>query len=151
MNIGQVKGDGEPSCFSHVEDTSIPALQAWCHKITVSSRERSARNFLTHIKTFAGSVGNYVQGFADVTEEDRAVLREKWESTNGGLDDVPDFGFGGGWANSDPMDTMDPFADLYTLPGKTKAPKVDAYGEPVGVAPRLMKVCGANSATRHVN
>ena len=40
---GQVKGDGEPSCFSNVEDTGIPELQQWCHQLTIASRERAAR------------------------------------------------------------------------------------------------------------
>ena len=38
---GQVKGDGEPSTFSNVEDTGIPKLQKWCHQLTLSSRDRA--------------------------------------------------------------------------------------------------------------
>lgn len=77
---GQVKGDGDPACFSNSEDTGIPALQQWCHALTVSSRERSARSFLTHLKTFVKSIKTYVQGIGDVTAADRESLREKWES-----------------------------------------------------------------------
>jgi len=47
---GQMKG--EPICFSHANDTGIPALQGWCHTLIVSSRERATRSFLTHLKTF---------------------------------------------------------------------------------------------------
>src|SRR5271170_6191908 len=66
--IGQVRGDGDPSCFSNVKDTGIPDLQQWCHSLTVSSRERAARNFLSHLKTFATSIQTYVKGIGDVTE-----------------------------------------------------------------------------------
>lgn len=94
---------------------------------------------MTHVKTFAGSIKNYVQGIDEVTEEDKTILREKWESTDGGLDDQPDYGLGGSWADSDPLDPFG-MGNLYAMPGHAKPPKVDAYGEPVGVTPRLMKV-----------
>lgn len=56
---GQVKGDGDPSCFSNVEDTGIPSL-----------------------KTLANSVQVYVNGInGDVTVADRESLHKKWEST----------------------------------------------------------------------
>jgi hypothetical protein len=143
---GQVKGDGEPSCFSNAEDTGIPDLQKWCHQLTISSRERAARNFLAHLKTFATSVQSYVQGIGDVTAIDRELLREKWESGNVDRDEGSDNGYGA-WASSDPVDPFDAIlgglsgglgAELYSL--NKPAPKVDAYGQPVGVAPRLALV-----------
>ncbi|RDB22483.1 Nuclear GTPase SLIP-GC [Hypsizygus marmoreus] len=142
---GQIKGDGEPTCFSNARDTGIPDLQKWCHQLTVSSRERAARNFLAHLKTFATSVQSYVQGIGDVTAVDRETLREKWESGNldNGDDHRSESGGYGGWD-----DASDPFsailgglggglgAELYSLNKPT--PKVDPYGQPVGVAPRLL-------------
>lgn len=143
---GQVKGDGETACFSNAKDTGIPALQKWCHQLTVSSRERAARNFLAHIKTFATSVQSYVQGIGDVTVIDRESLREKWESGN--LDNREDGDVYGGWANSsepphDPLDELlggigQRIDQLYSLTEPT--PKVDEYGNPVGIAPRLALV-----------
>ncbi|THH33781.1 hypothetical protein EUX98_g424 [Antrodiella citrinella] len=142
MLRGQVKGDGEPACFSNIEDTGVPELQKWCHSLTVSSRERAARNFLTHLKTFANSVRTYVQGIGDVTVVDREIMREKWESS------MPD-------DHEDPFhDFMMPFdmsglnltgladqilggSSLYKM--AEHAPKVDRFGEPVGVTPRLIK------------
>jgi hypothetical protein len=92
---------------------------------------------LLHIKTFANQVQNYVQGFTDVTEHDRKVLREKWESSEAQNDD--EYGYMDGWGVS--SDPLDPFANiLYTLPKSTKPPKVDPYGEPIGVTPCLIKV-----------
>lgn len=140
----QVKGDGEASCFSNLEDTAVPSLQEWCHQLTVSSRERAARNFLSHLKTFANSVRAYVQGIGDVTVADRTLLREKWESSPQEDEDEMDIGYGG-WAGSDPFD-LPGFAnlaggldsDLYSM--NKAAPKVDQYGEPVGVTPLLTKV-----------
>ena len=145
---GQVKGDGDPSCFSKVEDTGIPALQEWCHHLTVSSRERAARNFLMHLKTFTNSVRTYVQGIGDVTAADREALRAKWESDLGDEEDAPDMGYGMNFLDDDD----DPFGinnlamlanpgmrgGLYTM--NKKAPKVDRYGELVGITPLLSKV-----------
>lgn len=148
--LGQINGDGEPACFSNVKDTGIPALQQWCHKLTVSSRERAARNFLTHLKTFSASVQSYVAGIGDVTVADREELRSKWESSGlGQEDDDPAGGFEG-WGEADNNDDDDPFAELLGLDGglgaglftaKKKAPKVDQYGHPVGITPYLCLVC----------
>jgi len=80
IHSGQVKGDGRPSCFSNIQDTGIPDLQRWCHELTIASRERSARSFLTQIQLFCQTVKNYVQGIGDVTLNDREALRAKWES-----------------------------------------------------------------------
>lgn len=145
---GQVKGDGDPTCFSNVKDTGIPELQQWCHELTVSSRERAARNFLSHLKTFAASVRTYVEGVGDVTVTDREALRAKWESSeHDGADDQGQMG----WDEGTPDSDEDPFeailgglggglgnAGLYRM--NKPAPKVDAYGNRVGVTPRLVAV-----------
>lgn len=144
---GQAKGDGDPSCFTKTEDTGVPALQEWCHHLTVSSRERAARNFLTHLKTFANSVKTYVEGVGDVTAADRESLRAKWESNLADMMDVDEpMAYDGGWPGSD-----DPFsieglamladprarAGLYAV---DKKPKINSGGDLVGVTPRLIKV-----------
>lgn len=139
----QVQGDGDSSCFSNLDDTCIPALQEWCHALTVSSRERAARNFLTQLKTFGNSVKTYVQGIGEITGEDRALLREKWESTEMQEDDNGPV-YGGGWAisdaGSDTFDILTGLAGHDLLSMNKPAPKVDAYGEPIGVTPQLTKV-----------
>ncbi|KAK0191014.1 hypothetical protein F5146DRAFT_1196144 [Armillaria mellea] len=126
----QVEGDGEPTCFSNIDDTGIPALQEWCHALTLSSRERSARSFLAHLQTFSMSIQTYVNGISSVTATDREVLRSKWESTDEELDQDDRF----------QLDDDDPYAailggGLYSM--KETAPKVDVYGEAVGITPRL--------------
>lgn len=132
---GQVKGDGEPSCFSNITDTGIPDLQQWCHKLTISSRERAARTFMTHLKAFAQSVQSYVQGIGNVTTIDRETLREKWESR--GFDEPGQY-----TATEDPLDAIlgglgaGIGVGLYTM-NKPAPPKVDPYGQPTGVTPRL--------------
>ncbi|PBL02484.1 hypothetical protein ARMGADRAFT_1005847 [Armillaria gallica] len=128
----QVEGDGEPACFSNIDDTGIPALQEWCHALTLSSRERSARTFLAHLQTFSVSIQTYVNGISGVTATDREALRSKWESTDEELDQDDQF----------QLDDDDPYAailggGLYSM--KETAPKVDAYGEAVGITPRLVK------------
>ena len=133
----------------------MPALQKWCHHLTVASRERAARHFLNQLTTFCKNVLGFLQGIGEVTEADRAAMREKWESTMGteGYADEDDkdpyaYTFDAGWASSDPFDqpTLDDFikhgpAARSGLVSLTKETKVDRYGEPVGVAPRLVKVC----------
>jgi hypothetical protein len=143
---GQVKGDGESSCFSNVQDTGIPDLRQWCHQLTISSRERTAKNFLAHLKTFATSVQSYVQGIGDVTAADRGALREKWESS--GLHNADNGESESEWKMADlGGDSFEAIlgrlggglgAELYALNQPT--PKVDPYGQPVGVAPRLALV-----------
>ncbi|KAF8974240.1 hypothetical protein BDZ97DRAFT_1945601 [Flammula alnicola] len=132
---GQVNGDGGASCFSNVEDTGIPELQKWCHQLTISSRERAARTFMMHIKAFAQSIQSYVQGIGDVTAVDREALREKWESQ--GFDQGEEYGA----ASEDPLDAIlgglgaGLGAGLYTM--NKPVAKVDVYGQPTGVTPRL--------------
>lgn len=140
---GQIKGDGDPTCFSNAKDTGIPSLQQWCHQLTIASRESSARNFLAHIKTFATSVQSYVQGIGDVTVMDREDLRQKWQSE--GFDD-----------DSESESDDDQYGDLLRLHDhdplygvlgrgallkKPKPPaKLDSQGNLVGIAPRLALV-----------
>ncbi|KAK0486897.1 hypothetical protein EDD18DRAFT_1192269 [Armillaria luteobubalina] len=128
----QVEGDGEPTCFSNIDDTGIPALQEWCHALTLSSRERIAQSFLAHLQTFSVSIHTYVNGISGVTATDREALRSKWESTDEELDQDDQF----------QLNDDDPYAailggGLYSM--KETAPKVDAYGEAVGITPRLVK------------
>ncbi|CAE6530132.1 unnamed protein product [Rhizoctonia solani] len=77
----QVKGDGGPSCFTNPEDTEVPALQEWCHQLTLSSRERSARTLLHSLTTFLRSIKSYVDKMEGVNVADRQVLAKLWEST----------------------------------------------------------------------
>ncbi|KAI0049607.1 hypothetical protein FA95DRAFT_1556704 [Auriscalpium vulgare] len=150
---GQVRGDGEPTCFSNVKDTGIPALQEWCHTLTISSRERAARNFHEHLKTFANSVKQYIEVARDVTEADRATLKGKWESgyiedhddeddpmdDEDDDDDIPGYAYGKDIFNMDMLrGIINTGKGLYGMP-PSRAPKVDAYGEPVGITPRLVK------------
>lgn len=91
----------------------------------------------------------YVDGIGDVTAADRETLREKWESDPADDDeddpDDPMAAFGSGWASSDDGFDMpslgafaDPLAGLYTM--NNKEPKVDKFGEPVGITHRLCRV-----------
>jgi hypothetical protein len=151
---GQVKGDGDPSCFSNVEDTGIPSLRQWCHQLTISSRSRAAKQFHTHLKTFANSVRVYVDGIGDVTIADCESLREKWESIpqgGEGMYDSDSDDEGMPYWRSSP-DFLSPYPiqsyqDLMSrelvharLYGQSSL-KMDAHGEPIGVTPRLVKVC----------
>lgn len=137
--VGQVKGDGEPTCFTNAEDTGVPALQEWCHKLTFTSRARVARNFMTQFKAFLTSIGSYVQGIGEVTAVDRESLRAKWES--GAQSDDEDDVYGHALMDSDYSSDLDGIlggGGLYSLKRSTQ--KVDAYGQPVGITPRLKTV-----------
>ncbi|TFK83640.1 hypothetical protein K466DRAFT_528541 [Polyporus arcularius HHB13444] len=129
---GQVKGDGDPTCFTKVDDTGVPALQEWCHQLTISSRSRAARNFLTHLNTFAKNVRVFLQGVGEVTEADRLAMKDQWESYAPDEDDR--FGIAssdGAWPEYEDYGQE----KLYTMPQT----KVGPDGEPIGVAPRLRK------------
>lgn len=88
----------------------------------------------------------YVRGTGEVTAADREALREKWESSVlDDDDDEDDLMFNARWASSDPFDLamLDALAhprraELYMM--QKEPPKVDRYGELVGITPRLIKV-----------
>lgn len=136
-SLGQVRGDGEPTCFSNVKDTGIPDLQKWCHQLTFSSRERAATTFLTQIRTFVQSIETYVKGIGDITAVDREALREKWESR--GLDEQP---------RDRTQDEENPLAavlgglgaDLGVDQYGKQIPKVNPNSQPTGVTARLCTV-----------
>ncbi|KAE9410407.1 hypothetical protein BT96DRAFT_931168 [Gymnopus androsaceus JB14] len=138
----QVKGDGEPTCFSDKASTGIPALQAWCHSLTIASRSRAVKNFYDTLKAFVTSINIFVSGIGGVTPEDRQALQEKWESQFGD-DNEDEYGA----RSSGIEDYADPFTtylngrigynDLIALQGNKS--KVDETGEPVGITPRLNK------------
>ncbi|TBU32140.1 hypothetical protein BD311DRAFT_775680 [Dichomitus squalens] len=132
---GQVKGDGDPTCFTRPEDTGVPALQQWCHQLTVSSRSRAARNFLNHLTTFAKTVRVFLQGVGEVTEADRLAMKEQWESDMLDPEDEDPYYDDDLMASSDDYRHLMQDMNLYTL----KQTKVDRNGEPVGVTPRLIE------------
>ncbi|KDQ17600.1 hypothetical protein BOTBODRAFT_29776 [Botryobasidium botryosum FD-172 SS1] len=76
----QVKGDGDPVCFSKVEDTGVPALREWCHTLTIQARENSARSFRSHMRVFAASIKSCLDNVGTISEMDRKALRERWET-----------------------------------------------------------------------
>ena len=76
----QVKGDGDPTCFSNTKDTGIPDLQEWCHKLTTASRDRAARSFRTQLLAFVTTMQSYIDNVGNVSDEDRAALRAKWQT-----------------------------------------------------------------------
>ncbi|OAX43900.1 hypothetical protein K503DRAFT_846915 [Rhizopogon vinicolor AM-OR11-026] len=143
---GQVKGDGDPSCFSNPEDTGIPALQKWCHQLTISGRSRAAKQFHTHLKMFANSVQVFVDGIGDVTGADREALRDKWESTPQGdqnlFDGYDDEVMPYRGSSEDPLFSRNfrglGLNGLFTM-NNSSSLKVDARGELIGVTPRLVK------------
>ena len=88
---------------------------------------------------------SYVQGIGDITAADRETLRQKWESSNlrhGDQESENEWGMAN--LGDDPFDAIlgglggGLGAELYAL--HKPAPKVDPYGQPVGVAPRLALV-----------
>ena len=92
---------------------------------------------MTRLKAFTVSIDSFVQGVGNVTAIDREALRAKWESR--GFDEPEQFD-----ANplEDPLDAIlrDNFGvGLYSM--NKPAPKVDSYGQPIGITPRLCTVC----------
>ncbi|KAG0709519.1 hypothetical protein DFH29DRAFT_869853 [Suillus ampliporus] len=144
--VGRVKRDGGPSCFSNVKDTGIPALQEWCHQLTIGNRSRAAKRFHTQLTTFANSVRVYVDGIGDMTIADREALREKWESIPQDVQDLSLDNNEDPSVYSDDLDLPDSDVDdgQDSDDGYNSFLKVDAHGEPIGVTPRLVKEFGAH-------
>lgn len=71
---------GEPLEFTSVDDTGIPALQEWCHALTLPVREEDARKAMSELDAFAVSLRTYVAGAPTVAEAERQSLRAEWES-----------------------------------------------------------------------
>jgi hypothetical protein len=122
-----------------VKDTGVPELQRRRHSLTVRSRKRAAHNFLNHLKTFATSVQNYVQGIGDVTEADREELRRKWESyATGAHDDQDASPFPAYLLVDDEDDDDDDDDEVSHI--RDRVVTVDEHGELIGVMSRLAKV-----------
>ncbi|KAF8310147.1 hypothetical protein DL93DRAFT_2062306 [Clavulina sp. PMI_390] len=146
----QVRGDGDPICFSNVKDTGIPALQEWCRALTVASRERSARIFLHSIKVFANSVRAYLRAGEGVTAEDRQVLRDLYETRL--ADPMGIYGDAEDDEEDDEEDDYDEFG--YPIPGAFDArPKMNGTPQNpkvVGITAQLATAFGevANDCVR---
>ncbi|KAJ3505751.1 hypothetical protein NMY22_g17470 [Coprinellus aureogranulatus] len=78
----QVQGDGEPVCFTNVDDTGIPALQDWCHELTRPFREEAALQYIWILTSLASSIRTYLENIEDNpgTAETRRDIRIKYES-----------------------------------------------------------------------
>ena len=120
-----MKGDGDPTCFSNLEETGVPELQKWCHTLTITSRERAARSFRTQLRAFATTVQSYIDNIGKVNDDDRAALREKWQSPqyneHVGIYDGDDDGYG---YNSDEDDE-----DYYGMGRRGRSSSEDPYDE----------------------
>ena len=138
-------GHGDPRVTKFVRLNSPPGSAAnsvlieWCQTLTVSSRQRAARTFLARLQTFITSGINYVQGIAEVKEEDCKALCNLWKSQ---LEEEEE---------DDETDAFDPFSWLRQdawnedmngtfCAKKSQTAKVNILGEPIGIIPRLTKV-----------
>lgn len=132
---GRIERDGDPSCFSNIADTGVPALQQWCRRLAIGNQHRAAKQYHLQLKIFANSVRAYTDGISDATVADSKALREKWESVEGGQGPA--------------LYDVGMKADHFDIPGlkgfksamnNTPRIKMDPYGEPTGITPRLVKV-----------
>ena len=73
-------GDSESACFATIDETGIPALQAWCHELTLLLHEKAALTLLTQLQAFVHSFSSFVEGTPGLTEEDAVALADAWES-----------------------------------------------------------------------
>ncbi|KAG2047441.1 hypothetical protein BDR06DRAFT_985189 [Suillus hirtellus] len=121
---GRIERDGDPSCFSNIADTGVPALQQWCHRLAIGNQHRAAKQYHLQLKIFANSVRAYTDGTSDATVADSKALREKWESVEGGQGPAL-------------------YDGLKSAMNNTPRIKMDPYGEPTGITPRLVKDFGA--------
>ncbi|KAF6763822.1 hypothetical protein DFP72DRAFT_484423 [Ephemerocybe angulata] len=80
---GQLQGDGEASCFSKLGDTGIPAVQKWCHDLTLGYRREAAEEFLTRLDDLTRNVKMYVEHMQNgyISGVNRNTVRSKWDSS----------------------------------------------------------------------
>ncbi|TEB25954.1 hypothetical protein FA13DRAFT_1668374, partial [Coprinellus micaceus] len=78
----QVVGDGEPVCFTDLEDTGIPALQRWCHDLTQPFREQAALRYLSRLGSLALRIRTWVENIdaRPDTAETRRQIRNKYQT-----------------------------------------------------------------------
>ncbi|KAG1886363.1 uncharacterized protein F5891DRAFT_1120509 [Suillus fuscotomentosus] len=135
---GRMELDEDPSCFSNIADTGVPALQKWCHRLAVGNQHRAAKQYHLQLKMFANSVRVYTDGISDAIVADSKALREKWESVEGGQGPILyDVGMKANHFDIPGLKGFNP-----TMNNSSRL-KVDPYGEPTGITPRLVKDFGA--------
>ncbi|KZS91727.1 hypothetical protein SISNIDRAFT_456317, partial [Sistotremastrum niveocremeum HHB9708] len=81
VRITKPSSDGEPTCFSKVDDTGIPALRKWCVDLTVIVRKPVARNFLGRERAFMDGAVAYMSDLEAVDAADRDMLQSMWQSS----------------------------------------------------------------------
>ncbi|KZT35089.1 hypothetical protein SISSUDRAFT_1051925 [Sistotremastrum suecicum HHB10207 ss-3] len=81
VRITKPSSDGEPTCFSNVDDTEIPALRTWCHGLTDIVREPVARSFLGRERAFMDGAVAYMSDLEAVDAADRDMLQSMWQSS----------------------------------------------------------------------
>ncbi|KAJ2929967.1 hypothetical protein H1R20_g7128, partial [Candolleomyces eurysporus] len=77
---GLIDGHAEPSCFTDVEQTGVPALQERCSELTTGSRHRAAQEFLNRLSAFVGTVKTYIEHL-DSVEECVADLKKRFKDS----------------------------------------------------------------------
>lgn len=58
--LSHVDRDGAATCFSNPADTGIPALQSWCHQLTLPFREDQAKFFWQQLREFLLGARSYL-------------------------------------------------------------------------------------------
>ncbi|KAI0721893.1 hypothetical protein C8T65DRAFT_825464 [Cerioporus squamosus] len=76
-----LSGGAESACFTHIEQTCIPALREWCHTLTLPVREKATHNLLVQLRAFVQSFRAFVEGTPGVSEKDRSAMKKRWESS----------------------------------------------------------------------
>lgn len=122
------KGDGGPSTFADDEQTEVPDLRKWCKKLTVTSRQRTAKSFLETIRVFAQSILSYVDGLEGISEVERESMRRKWQTPEESSSDEEDDPYA--WIGK-------PWNEDGLLNQRAKSPPRDATGNLIGIMPRL--------------
>ena len=76
-----ISANKETVCFSDPEETEIPALQRWCHALTLPARADNARLLVQSFLAFALDLKSFLEfGTEGVAERDRGALKAQWAS-----------------------------------------------------------------------
>ena len=82
VSLGHAKQDGPAYCFSDIDSTGIPKIQAWCRQIGNTHRKTSWFATMEQLLKLAAEIHAYVRhvNMDDVVQDDVEAMKSTWQS-----------------------------------------------------------------------
>ena len=80
--LGHAKQNGPTYCFSDLDSTGIPEIQAWCRQIGDTHRRTSWPVVMDQLLVLTDAIRAYVKhvDMNDVVQDDSEAMRSTWQS-----------------------------------------------------------------------